>query len=854
MKGMTMKKTTIVATMFCAAAFASASANTIGWWRFNGEGANVPNVAKPGTLDGTIVSISNDLNNAVANPADVSFGSVASKMPTVTERLQGIAPRVYDPLDGKVYDDGKTLTWEKPFVQGGMMVPYATELALKTFTVQTMIRLPKDADSRGGYGGSMFPIAQFGKDQTEGWIFGVYEGYLFSRFTYTKTDGTVGQVAIKDHYAKGSEFPSLYDGKWHHVAMVFTTAGANAVARMFVDGVQYAENRATDWKSWNYSGTLPLFVGANPYTYARMFYGDIAEVRITDDASSKDQSSNFLVPLLDGQGLVDDDTALLLTFDNAAAFGFPTNATIATKETFNMSETHSNKAYVWYAKNWNILNAAYNKPTIPHWLAFANKGTTEHFTPELWPTNSAYAAGAIVSYASSGTTNAVVDTGSLDIPTYARVSNTNLRSVSNLIQLDDGACYFSTNSFTAECFFRTSIGTGVTDTIFYAPFLKLCVNKGKLLLRGYDTGEERSAGEITGTVTVNDGAWHHVACVYDAATKKFTLWQDGLSVGSKSGTALYSGGYQTKLGITTLGFLIGGQRHAIDGDVQGFKGNIDMVRITRRVLSSDEFLKLATLPERLFDARFDDDTPPTFSSGLADYLAPSGTGGTMNGGAAAPAVVASRGGKVIFDGASGTDKAAWGDALSLDGGYVLYPRNRLLERRSFTFEFFGRFADLPNAATFARLNIGNSLGTPVWALYNNIANSDKKHRLYAAVTVTTDGGVTFDRGSDLALYNLTDNADDVAGWHHWALTVEQQSTRVEVKLYKDGVNVTAGGQARKNGQLYLPPEGTSLSFGGSTTSGAYLKGVLDNMRISDGVLSPSEFMMYEPLGLMLTVW
>lgn len=838
-----------------ASTLLSASAGVVGWWRFNGEGTNVPNVANPGTLDGTIVSVNNDNTSAVADASTVTFGSDASKKPAVTERLQGDAPRVYDPLDGQVYGGGKTLSYEKAFVQGGVMVPYDASLNLTAFTVQAMIRLPVGANNRDSrFGSGMFPIAQFGKDQTEGWILAAYNGYLFSRFTYTKTDGTRktdGQI-IKDYYYTASGFPSLYDGKWHHVAMVFTTSGNNAVCRMFVDGVQYAENRAQDWKQWDYSGNLPLFIGANPYVYARTFYGDIAEVRITSDTTSVDQSNNFLVPLTDGQGLADDDTALLLTFDNVAKFGFPTNATIATKESSGTSATSGKQAYVWYAKNWNILNAAYNKPTIPHWLAFASKGVASHLNPELWPTNSPDVKDGLVSYVSSSATNAVVDTGSLAIPTWQNVVSGNTRSISNLIQLDAGACYLSTNSFTAECFFKTSIASGVTDTIFYSPFIKLCVHEGKLLFRGYRTGNEDIIGDIKGSVYVNDGEWHHVACVYDAATTTYTLWQDGQSVGSKSGTALYSGGYQTKSGLTTLGFLIGGQRYAVDSDLQGFKGNLDMVRITRRALTPSEFLTSAALPERLLDARFDGDTASSFSTGLPDYLASAGTGATMSGGAAAPAIVGSRGGSWIFDGEGGTDKAACGDALSLDGGYAIWPRNRLLERRSFTLEFFGKFQQLTNAATFARLNIGDGVGTPVWAIYNNVA-SDGKSRLYAVATVTTDGGVTFDRGSDLPLYNLTDNADEVAGWHHWAMTVEQQETRVEVKLYKDGVNVTSDGQKRKNGQLYLPPEGTCLTFGASATSGAYMKGVFDNIRISDGVLDPSEFMQYEPGAVVIIV-
>lgn len=709
-----MKQAIIAATVFCATAFTAARADVVGWWRFNGEGTNVPNVANPGTLDGTIVSVSNDVSNAIASPEVVSFGNDSTKCPTVTSDLQGDAPRVYDPLDGSVHVGGKTLSYDDPFIQGGVMIPYDDALALKTFTIQAMIRLPKNASSRNtGYGDGMFPIAQFGKDQTEGWMFSVYNGYLFSRFTYMTTKGTMkanGQ-GISDYYSTGSNFPSLYDGKWHHVAMVFTTAGANAVCRMFVDGVQYAENRATDWKEWNYSKTLPLFIGAHPYNYARTFYGDIAEVRITNDADSNKHSNNFLVPLLDGQGLADKDTALLLTFDNAAKFSFPTNMTIVTKKESGTSATADNQYYMWYAKNWNILNAAYEKPTIPHWLVFTNKTDKAVLERSLWPTNSADAVSNIVEYASAGATNAILDGGSLSIPTRPTViSSGATRTFSNLIQLDSGACYFSTNSFTAECFFKIDGDKIGTYTIFYAPFIKLCVTGGKLLLRGYKNGAEGGIGDIKGSVAVNDSAWHHVACVYNADTKTYTLWQDRGEIGSKSGTALYSDGYQTGSSYKTLGFLIGGQRFdqsasldSYTGDMQGFPGALDMIRITRRALSKGEFLKSAALPERLLDARFDNDTASLFSSGLAEYLAPAGTGATMSDGKPAPAIVESRGGKVIF---SDSEKASFGNALSLDGGYVIYPRNRLLERGSFTLEFFGKFADLPNSATFARLNIG----------------------------------------------------------------------------------------------------------------------------------------------------
>ena len=86
----------------------SASVGVVGWWRFNGEGTNVPNVANPGTLDGTIVSVNNNNTQHIADFDEILFGSDSSKYPTVTSNLQADAPRVYDPLDGSVHDGGKT--------------------------------------------------------------------------------------------------------------------------------------------------------------------------------------------------------------------------------------------------------------------------------------------------------------------------------------------------------------------------------------------------------------------------------------------------------------------------------------------------------------------------------------------------------------------------------------------------------------------------------------------------------------------------------------------------------------------------------------------------------------------------
>ncbi len=850
-----MKKTTIVATIFCAAAFATASADTIGWWRFNGEGAIVTNVASPGTLDGTIQSIICNADQSY----DTTFSSDSANMPKVTDNFRGAAPRVIDPVSGEVYDSGKTLSWNAANVAGGMVVPYSEDLEskMKQFTIEAMIRLPPNAESGRDttHGGKMFPIAQFGRDQKAGWILALYDGRPWCRYTYKNTSGTYPQAQLNADYTKSyaANLPSLYDGKWHHVAMSFNVAGANVAVRMFLDGTQFGEVRKSDWAEWGFTEdrpACPLVIGREPYRQTRTFRGDIAEVRLSSGLLSVNQ---FLVPLADGQGLADDDTALFLNFDSALKVGSDDLSVVPCQGTVGGTTTNC----VWYARNWNLMNAAYNTPLVPRWWPFSLAGNDSGDDTKVgWggvesatfadvvstPTvNTANTWGDILTASSADgtTTNAYIEAAVFANTTAS--GGTAQNDHVHAISLTPDASLLPTNSYTIEFTFKTT-ATAV-NTVIYCPFLKVCTSSGKMLFRGL-TSKFGGSQEIT-SGTINNGEWHHAAYVYDKPAGKCTLFMDYTKVGEKAYTPYSEGDGQ---------FMVGGQfftdgKHT-HSNYQGFDGQFDNFRITRRALTVGEFLRSAKV-SRLFDARFDDDTPPTFSSGLADYLAPSGTGGTMNGGAAAPAVVASRGGKVILDGADGTDKAAWGNALALDGGYVLYPRNRLLERQAFTVEFFAKFSDLKKNANFLRFSSGDTLSdAPIWGLYNNVNSSTISTNIYFAATVSADGGLTTAR-KDVALYDLTENADEK--WHHWALTVEPNGAKTRYAFYKDGECVKEATNVPADGALYFPPEGSCLAIGGTSASGAYLKGVFDNVRISDGVLSPSEFMMYEPSGLMLIV-
>ena len=853
----TIRSRILLGAVLCCAVLGavSASAGVVGWWRFNGEGASVPNVANPGTFDGTIQSIVCNADQSY----DTTFGSDSANMPKVTDHFRGAAPRVTDPVSGEVFESGKTLSWNAANVAGGMVVPYDEALPMTQFTIEAIIRLPPNAESGRdtAHGGKMFPIVQFGRDQKAGWILALYDGRPWCRFTYKNTSGTYPQAQLNADYTKSyaANLPSLYDGKWHHVAMSFNVAGANVAARMFLDGTQFGEVRKSDWQDWGFSKdrpACPLVIGREPYRQTRTFRGDIAEVRLSDNLLAVNQ---FLVPLADGQGVADDDTALFLNFDSALKIGSDALSVVPCQATVGGATTNC----VWYARNWNLMNAAYNQPLVPRWWPFSNAGnnggndnavgwgnvqssTFQNVSTPTISTADTWGDVLTASSADGSTTNAYVESAVFASATASGGAAQNDRI--HAISLTPDASLLPTNSYTIEFTFKTT-ATAV-NTVIYCPFLKVCTSSGKMLFRGFKTkfGGSGSTTEIT-SGTINDGEWHHAAYVYDKTAGTCTLFMDYDPVGEKAFTPYSEGDGQ---------FMIGGQfwwDNASHGNYQGFDGQFDNFRITRRALTEAEFLRPAEM-DRLFDARFDDDTPPTFATGLPDYLAPAGTGGTMNGGAAAPALADSRAGSWIFDGVDGVDKEKCGKALSLDGGYVLYPRNRLLERQAFTVEFFARFVDLKKNANFLRFSSGNTLsGAPIWGLYNNVDSSNVS-RIYFAATVSADGGLTTTR-KDAPLYNLTENAGDWRGWHHWALTVEPNGARTRYAFYLDGVCVKEPTNVNADGALYFPPEGTCLAIGGTSASGAYLNGLFDNVRITAGVLDPSEFMQYVPGPFVLIV-
>ena len=826
----------------CAALCCTASAGVVGWWRFNGEGANVPNVAEtadglpdgtPRATDGTIMSIT----TYSANPV---YGSDESQMPVTTNLFQQIAPRVVDQHTGTVYAGGKSLHWEGSQKKGGVIIPFDEAFVLSNATIEVIMRIPPEAASRSD---RMFPLVQFGRDSYEGWFFAVYRGdggggipYVRGNFVNTSDQNKLNNGSTVNTQSYVKDLPSLFDGRWHHMALTLThhyyDGAPRVTAAYFIDGVCCGGMTYVNWKSWKLSGNCPLAIGCQPYAAnTRTFWGDIAEVRISDTTLS---DNHFLVPLVDGPA--DDDTALMLTFDSAArGLGFSRQYVVPCQQTVGSNSTN----YMWNARNWNIHNAAYNNPFIPRWYVFADKGNADHLTEELRPTLS--------TDDTWGDTLGMDATlfpnfGSLYIPT-AQPGNAAAPGT-DVINVPDPICRLPEGDFTIECVFKTeAASTAEMDTFIHCPFLKWGVTNGKVLARGFKT-RYNNLVDHTSSWTVNDGKWHHAAVVYDYDVT------DGVTNSVFSHYVDYKFVKKTtmSLPICNVGagetFFIGAVSRSFNTGVttsssQAFQGKIDAVRITRRVLTPGEFLSTRS-DEKLMTVTFDDDEHP-YAPGQTGAIAPDeGVAGALTGGAE-PQIVKSRGGCYVMDGENGTNKVECGNAVQFVGSSLYWKNATLLERKAVTVEFFARFTNLSNGVNLVRCVKSDAAGgSLVWCLWK----ADNVKLQFSCVPVKSDGTLDSQRAYNI-LTSGFDGGDGV--WHHWAITVDStDGEHIYAKAYMDYEQV--GNKAIFNGTLDVPPlNGNRLGFslGGTGNAGAYIYGTIDQVRVSAGLLDPSKFMRYE---------
>lgn len=794
----------------------AAHADTLLWYRFDGDGATIENKANPGTMDGTLKSI-----NAWGSLG--GLGNTSAKFPTRGDAFPE-GTRIIDPVADVIQSDTvKSLSFSgDPDNSGTVFLDkrnnsdFATLEGLSSFTCEVMFKLPENSETLSSRISKeiLFPLVGIGSAITtgQGWSICLRNDndgngfYPFVRCQYKNGANATGGT-LYDYQITSSP---VTQGVWHHLALSVSVVGTTATFQFYLDYTPLAAKSISDFYGINYAsdGAFPLLVGANLWRNSKSccFMGEIAEVRVSDTALEADELLRPVPP-----GPVDSDTLVYLPLGDCDWFGSPLRA------------GYTN---IYYAA-FNAALAVNPSAPVPSWTYLS----VEQPPAGTFPSVLENSPGNVIRGGALSKT-AYDDSKSVKFEHILNSSKTDYKGYVLRIPSPTDSPY-SSGDFTVEWFFRKSdvksSGYKKALTMLYSTWCKIMVNTTGYLYTRIVAGGKTNNHEYKGKY-VDDDQWHHYALVYDKKNKSYSVWLDYKLIASDS--------TGSEFGVDTA-INLGG----LDAGQQVFDGQIDDFRITRRQLNSYEFL--ATRPfvsTDLMFAHFDDN----LSTGQDQEIAPDGVGGTLGGGTAPTYVDAKR--KIDLDGDGKADYEST-KALRLDGGSVVFTNNYLLECRDFTVEWFTKYEPFTANDTMLLRFGGYSdigKGSLSWALFST---GGKILRLGAYVSTNR-----YDK--DFVSSNVNSVLAD-GRWHHWALTAETPTNATPAnttfKFYKDYVQV---GDALKfdnggaGGILALPTTGSTLSIG---TGGGYLKGVIDELRFRPGVQPVSSFMRRIGTGLIMFV-
>ncbi len=796
-------------------AVCTAQAETLLWYRFDGDGATVVNRANPGTMDGMMKSI-----NSWGSLG--GLGDTASKFPTRGDAFPE-GTRLIDPATDIVYNDTvKSLSFSGAPANSGtvLLLKADTTTDLKQMmscTVEAFFKLPSDSaaiETRRAKD-ILFPLVDWGSPDGNGlgWFFGLRKDssstgfYPFFRSKHHNGSGAVQTDCQDKTY--------LDDDKWHHLAVIITadTSDNTATVKLVLDYTTLATTKTlTGFRGFHYNngGNFPFLVGADVWRQSPSnsgnrnccFMGEIAEVRVSNTALATDK---LLRPL--PAGPVDADTLVYLPMGDSDWFGTPNT---------------SSYTNIYHG----VLNAAPTAACTPYWT----NGTTSAAYP-------ASAADAIGTEVRNGyfSADAFSDTKSM---TFSRALVSG-QYAGHVLRVPYEDADLAKGSFTLEWFFKTNgqvpSGNNINSyTFMNNSFAKIMINQANGFLLTRLIPAQGQYQDFNSSVRVDDRQWHHYALVYDAAQSAFAIYLDYRKIASQTYT-LTTG--------TSSEFYFGGQTPT----VQAFAGQLDDFRITKRAMKASEFLTTRVLVQdtALF-AHFEED----LLTGQDTAYAPAGVGGTLGGGTEPTFENVSR--RIDPDG-DGTADYESTKALRLDGGSVVYPHNSFLECRDFTVEWFAKYESLASNAMLLRFGMQSDDGTGsiCWALYTPTGS------LRLGAHVSSNGSWRNVYRREDPNFATGENAAIADGkWHHWALVAETHANATPADttftLYRDyepvGDPLVFNGDDGAGGILAFPSTGTTLSIG---TGGGKISGVIDELRFTRRALAPEEFIHTVPSGLLI---
>ena len=410
----------------------------------------------------------------------------------------------------------------------------------------------------------------------------------------------------------------------------------------------------------------------------------------------------------------------------------------------------------------------------------------------------------------------------------------------------DGTDYFATTNFTIELFYKMDGNVSAWRTLFKrfgANNIQVnlgTVGQNKLgaqLMTGHDTSSYDTK-TIYDTETTSDGQWHHVALVVDQTgeTKTARLYRDYKLRGSATlATNLTSVVRNTD----PKWYVIG------SGDGYEFNGWLDSVRVTLRALEPQEFLwgegmsigrfpAGSTLAHVKFDGSINAADPDggTFLNGVNAAAKEGGSPATFSDDVPGARIIDGEGGAILSRNNTkslslANSKVFWHDAndiyylsKTLDGG----------DRTSWTVEFF-----MKATSTNQWMRIMSALGGGDWGSWSPYIIEYKT----GAKRFALNGS-----GNKPSLNFGTDVCD--GKWHHVAFSLEPNNDRPPTNSVAR-VYVDYGEPAvAQTPNIFKYPENMHFVLGGvgqSTDTGYF--GLIDELRISDGALTTSQFLRAE---------
>ena len=638
----------------------------------------------------------------------------------------------------------------------------------------------------------------------------------------SQTDGRNATNGFESTNAQVSS-PSLFDGKWHHVAMV---VDGEAMTQTIYQDYRLVKRETLKYPI-DYTGDDPIVIGNTVYASYGCFGGGwIDEFRISDTALHPSQFIRFRTR---PDELVDDDTVIYLTFDAYSWFG----GTYLHNESWGPVSTNA----VLYIRG----KASFADDSVP------GIGTIR---------DGIYSS------------NLVVNAGSLHVETNTVLSK------SACILVDDLNRSIGSGTFTLEGFFRWMEEPGTRDGTLY--FITEHSTAGRPIDIYFDKSGRMTANviaritsnqvdEVTGEVTNTvisasskklvtnyghffDKAWHQLALVYDQEHQLARLYADYRLLGTVTGVPeLYvlpvsgTGG----VGNTYENNFMIGTGYGSNNAYMMNGGYMDEVRITKRALTSQEFLMRDAAPE------FPTNTLAWYTFEEEDLIPEPRAESRVP----VPGVYSFTnevpGGKhtIITDGYGNELRHGNARSLKLTKGKEAFRTVRdlpLENHAEVTVEFFAKSTaatQYSTVLTYQGVRRGYEGGTydgtvdapkTIWAVQG--ANGNKRYRTHVVTTKNTNFGMTGNSEAEAAVDGK---------WHHIAATFAKEgSSTTRTTLYCDYELASTG---TTSGLLR-----TDLIYSHLLVGGA-IEGVIDEIRISKGVLPVEAFLRRKTLGLMVIV-